>query len=437
MGHRSHTDLFLYPRRRKRLHERAEGGVAKAVVRAGSFARRRTWFPAKRAPGTAMKWVELSSTMRESKVESSQDTATVDSVTPRLAEGLTRKTLLARTGVGLGVLAAGGVVKAVPALAQGRAPAFVKSRPTVVLGWGGATCEAPLYTAYHKGFFADEGLNVELYREGGSYDDNATLSSGKLDGAPGILFSRLKPIEQGADIRLAGGLHGNCLRLVVGKKAGINKATDFKGKTIGVDSLGGSAMSFFILLLALNGVDPQKDITWKVYDPTLLGVALDKGEIQAAAAPDPFAYTLILQGKATQVGNNILGLYGNTAGITTHKYCCTISLSGKLVRDKPKVAAAVTRAWLKGSRYAGNHTHEVSVIETKYKYVPLAQPIIQKLLDTYLWIPSATAVQQDILVGARSFKQSGFLDANTNPDKLAQVAYVNVFKLAGEPVPTF
>jgi NitT/TauT family transport system substrate-binding protein len=106
------------------------------------------------------------------------------------------------------------------------------------------------------------------------------------------------------------------------------------------------------------------------------------------------------------------------------------------VRDQPKVAAAVTRAWLKGSSYTAGHTHEVSIIETRDKYIALPQPTVQKLLNSYLWIPSSTLVQQDILAGARSFKQSGFLDANTNPDKLAQVAYVNIFKAAGEPVPT-
>jgi NitT/TauT family transport system substrate-binding protein len=345
--------------------------------------------------------------------------------------------MLRRAGIGTGAVALAGAATAAPALAHGLAPALVHSRTKLVLGWGGATCEAPMYTAYHKGFFAAERLDVELYKVTAGYNTSNLLASGKLDGSPGILFVFLKPIEQGADIRLAGGLHGNCLRLVVAKNSGIRKPADFKGKAIGVGSLGDAGMSMFTLLLAENGVDPQRDVTWKVYEPTLFGAAIDKGEVQAVAAPDPFAYILVLQGKATQVGNNVLGLFGNTAGLTVHRFCCTIALSGKLVRDNPKVAAALTRAWLKGSRYAGNHTHEVSIIETSNKYVTLPQPTVEKLLNSYLWIPSATLIKQDILAGARSFKQSGFLDANTDPNKLAQAAYANVFQLAGEPVPTF
>jgi NitT/TauT family transport system substrate-binding protein len=342
-----------------------------------------------------------------------------------------------RAGIGAGVLALGGAATAGPALARSSVFSVLKSRPKIVLGWGGATCEAPMWAAYHKGFFAAEGLDIELFKVTAGYNTSNLLSSGKIDGSPGILFTFLKPIEQGADVRLAAGLHGNCLRVVVAKNSGIKKAADFKGKSVGVGSMGDAGMSLFTLLLAMNGVDPLKDVNWKVYEPTLFGAAMDKGEIQAVAAPDPFAYILVLQGKAIQVGNNLLGLFGNAAGLTAHRFCCAVALSGKLVRDQPKVAAALTRAWLKGSRYAGSHTHELSVIETSNKYIPIPQATAEKLLNSYLWIPSATLIKEDILAGARSFKRSGFLDANTNPDKLAQAAYVDIFKLAGEPVPTF
>lgn len=357
------------------------------------------------------------------------------SSTPVTGATLSRKDLLRRGGAGAGAVAIAAAVPAVPALARSVAPAIIKARPTVSLGYGGATCEAPLYVAYNKGFFAAEGLNVELVRLGNGYNTNDALSTGKLHGAPGILFTYLKPIEQGADIKLTAGLHGNCLRLVIAKNSGITKATDFKGKTIATDSFGGSAMAFFSLLLAKNGVDPIHDVSWKVYPPTLLGEAFKKGEAQAAAAPDPFAFFLIRDGQATQVGNNILGLYGNKAGITTHRYCCTVGLSGKLVHDQPKVAAAVTRAWMRGSRWAGAHTAETAQIETSKKYVPLDAVSIKRLLDSYLWNPSSTLVKEDIYVGARNFKVTGYLDPNTDPNKLAQQTYVDIFALAGEPYP--
>jgi NitT/TauT family transport system substrate-binding protein len=172
-------------------------------------------------------------------------------------------------------------------------------------------------------------------------------------------------------------------------------------------------------------------------DPSKLGAALDAGKVQAVATFDPFGYLLIQQGKAVEVGNNLNGLYGNSAGMGPHRYCCGIALSGKLVRDRPKVAAAVARAWLRGSRYAGGHIHEAARIETSGKYIPLPQPTVEKILHGLRFIPSATRIEEDIRATARSFKKVGLLRPTTDPDKLAQKTYANVFQLAGEPVPVF
>jgi NitT/TauT family transport system substrate-binding protein len=349
---------------------------------------------------------------------------------------LPRREILRRAGIGAGALALGGMASTAPALARG-AFTVVKSRPKVVLGWGGSVCEAPLYLTYHKGFFADEGLDVELYAESATYDDIKGLSSGTLDGEQNPAIYYLSSIEQGAAIRLVGGIHGNCLRLLIGIHSGIKKVADFKGKAIGTTSTADPGMSLFKLLLARNGVDPNHDISWKVLDPSTFAAALDKGEIQAVATWDPFGYALILQGKAIQVGNNLRGLYGNTAGLTASRYCCNVALSGKLVRDRPKVAAAITRAWLKATRYASQHIQETATVETQHKYIALSQPDVAKILSTYRWIPSATRIQDDILSLAHILKQAGMLQANTDPSKLTHVAYANIFQLAGEPVPSF
>jgi NitT/TauT family transport system substrate-binding protein len=172
-------------------------------------------------------------------------------------------------------------------------------------------------------------------------------------------------------------------------------------------------------------------------DPSQFSAALATGKVQAVATFDPFGYLLIQQGKAIQVGSNLTGLYGNTAGMGPNRYCCGVTLSAKLVRDRPKVAAAVARAWLKGSHYAGQHIHEAARIETADKYLTLPQPTVETILHGMRFNPSATRIAEDIRVVARSLKQMGLLRPGTDPAKLAEVAYANVFELAGEAVPTF
>jgi NitT/TauT family transport system substrate-binding protein len=165
------------------------------------------------------------------------------------------------------------------------------------------------------------------------------------------------------------------------------------------------------------------DVRWRIYPPAQLGTALARGEIQAVAAPDPFTYLLVQQGKAVEIGTNMTGMFAN-------QFCCCVGLSGALVRDNPRAAAALTRGWMNGSTYTGTHVHEVASIEVQDKFVPASIPLIAHLLSMYTWHPSATRVKAQMEQTARDYQKTGFLGARTDPQKLAERAYVDIFKLA-------
>src|SRR3954470_13149202 len=66
----------------------------------------------------------------------------------------------------------------------------------VRVGYIGLTCEAPIFTAVEKGYFKDEGLEVELVRcEWATYKD--ALALGRFDVTHHLVMYFLKPIEQG------------------------------------------------------------------------------------------------------------------------------------------------------------------------------------------------------------------------------------------------
>ncbi len=76
----------------------------------------------------------------------------------------------------------------------------------VKIGFIGLTCEAPIYAAYEKGFFKDEGLEPELVKcSWAAYKDNLAL--GSYDITHHLVMYFLKPIEQGLDVRFLGGVH--------------------------------------------------------------------------------------------------------------------------------------------------------------------------------------------------------------------------------------
>src|SRR5205823_14101459 len=98
----------------------------------------------------------------------------------------------------------------------------------VRVGYIGLTCEAPIYVAYEKGFFKEEGLEVELVRcQWAQYKD--VLALGGFDITHHLIMYFLKPIEMGLDVKFTGGIHRGCLRVQAGGKGNIRTIEDLRG----------------------------------------------------------------------------------------------------------------------------------------------------------------------------------------------------------------
>ena len=99
--------------------------------------------------------------------------------------------VLAACGVGITVVSCdrgGGV-----------APTTKDGLTKIRVGYIGLTCEAPIFTAVEKGFFKEEGLDVELVRcQWATYKD--ALALGRFDVTHHLVMYFLKPIEQGLHV---------------------------------------------------------------------------------------------------------------------------------------------------------------------------------------------------------------------------------------------
>ncbi len=147
------------------------------------------------------------------------------------------------------------------------------------VGYIGLTCEAPIFTAVEKGFFKEEGLEVSLVKcEWANYKD--VLALGGFDITHHLVMYFLKPIEQGLNVKFTGGIHRGCLRVQAGANGSISKIQDLRGKRIGVPGMGTPPFIFANRVLGANGIDPGKEITWRVFPAGELGLALDKGEVR-------------------------------------------------------------------------------------------------------------------------------------------------------------
>src|SRR5436189_1642356 len=212
------------------------------------------------------------------------------------------------------------------------------------VGYIGLTCEAPIFTAVEKGFFKEEGLEVALVKcEWANYKD--VLALGGFDITHHLIMYFLKPVEQGLDVKFTGGIHRGCLRVQAGANSNIRTVKDLRGKRIGVPGMGTPPFIFANRVLGANGLNPSKDVTWLVFPAGELGLALDKGEVDAVADSEPIGSLLIADGKVRNVADQAADMPYKD------EYCCAVIVNGKYLSAHPQESAAATRALLKGAKW--------------------------------------------------------------------------------------
>ena len=286
-----------------------------------------------------------------------------------------------------------------------------------------AFCLSPVVVAQELGYFERNGVKVELINYTGSTDQLLeSLATAKADAAVGMIHRWLKPLESGFDVKLIASSHGGCVRLVGVKKSGAVDLQGLKGKTIGVSDLGGPGKNFFAIMLTKAGIDADKEVQWRQYPGDLLGIAAEKGEIQAIADGDPTLYLLEKRtpGFYTEIATNLSGEYKD-------KVCCVVGARGELVRNERPVAAGLVRAIVQASDYVADHPNESAKIFSKYSPKVPAEDL-RALLGTltHHHHPIGTDLLSEIEFYARDFRAVGVLKRSTDPARLAQHVYADV-----------
>src|SRR5215217_6130379 len=230
------------------------------------------------------------------------------------------------------------------------------------VGYIGLTCEAPIFSAVEKGFFKEEGLEVEMVKcEWANYKD--VLALGGFDITHHLVMYFLKPIEQGLDVRFTAGIHKGCLRVQAATNGNIKSVADLRGKRIGVPGMGTPPFIFANRVLGANGIDASKDVSWRVFPAGELGLALDKGEVDAVADSEPIGSLLLAQGKVRNIADQATDLPYKD------EYCCAVIVNGKYLAAKPKAAAAATRALLKGAKWVEANPGAAARLSVEKKYL--------------------------------------------------------------------
>ena len=289
----------------------------------------------------------------------------------------------------------------------------------VRVGYIGLTCEAPIFSAVEKGFFKEEGLDVELVKcEWANYKD--VLALGGYDITHHLVMYFLKPIEQGLDVKFTAGIHKGCLRVQASTKGNIHTVQDLRGKRIGVPGMGTPPFIFANRVLGANGIDASKDVSWRVFPAGELGLALDKGEVDAVANAEPIGSLLLADGKVRNVADQ--------ATDTPYKdeYCCAVIVNGKYLAAHPKNAAAATRALMKGAKWVETNPAAAARLSVEKKYLASNPELNTVALSHLRYVPSVSGADDAVKSAAVEMKVAGMLSPSTDVPALAQKAFVHL-----------
>lgn len=213
------------------------------------------------------------------------------------------------------------------------------------LSWLLQGVDAPLTTAIQKGYFAEEGVQVNFERGYGSADSINKIAAGQYDLGFGDLYSMIEFNEKNPDQKLIAIAvpYNNAPFAIIGfKKNGINTPQDLAGKTLGAPA-GDAPRRLWPVFAKEVGIDPTS-VNWTTMEPKLRETFLLQGDVDAISGFSYSALPGLIKGGANLEDLSIfyytdhgMEFYGN-AIITTPEF----------LEKNPEVVRSFLSAYVKG-----------------------------------------------------------------------------------------
>jgi NitT/TauT family transport system substrate-binding protein len=273
-----------------------------------------------------------------------------------------RRFLLAGLAVLVGILVAGcggGSSKSSESTAGG-----AKKKITLQLKWVTQAQFAGYYAAKAKGYYDEEGLDVNLKIGGPSITPEQVVLGKQaefgIDWLPSLLASR----DKGQNlVNIAQVFTRSGMLELAWKDSGVTSISQMRGKKVGVWCCGNENELY--AALNKNGMDPQKDVTI-VNQPFTMDLFLNR-EVDAAAAMTYNELAQVLESKNPKTGKpyqlsdlNVMSMEDAGTGMLEDG----IFVRGDWIADKEnqKTAKKFLAASFKGWIYCRDHVQECTQI---------------------------------------------------------------------------
>ena len=255
----------------------------------------------------------------------------------------------------------------------------------------------PVIMAQEKGYFAEEGLKVNIQQFKSAMDRDAALQSGNLDGAISDMLAVAFAKSGGFDVKVTAFTNGS-YKLIAGKDAEVNSIHDLIGKDVAISK--NTIIEYVTDQITVTNNMPENSLNKVVIPqiPTRLEM-LQNGKLAAATLPEPMGSIAIYNGCKYITGSDELGINPGVMMFTS-----------KAVESKKAELQAFYRAYNKAVAYL-NDTDKAQymdiVIEKSGfpaaakdalvlpKYRPAGLPKQQDVTDCLTWMNQKNLIKQN------------------------------------------
>jgi ABC-type nitrate/sulfonate/bicarbonate transport system substrate-binding protein len=279
----------------------------------------------------------------------------------------------------------------------------------IVIGTQKITLVSPVWIAVDKGYFQEEGLNVEI-REFPS--GQAALTTMLVDKNIDLVTASQTPVVynsfQRKDYAIIGGLvySDKENKILVRQDRAIKSPEDLKGKTVGITR--GTSSQFFLGLFLIKYRMRMSDIKMVDMDPPSLSEALVRGTIDAMVSWEPHIYLAkkILGDKAFIFPSQ--GLYRVDVYMVSRK---------DVLKDHPEVFKRFLRAIEKSEAFIlGNRNEAIEIIS---KRLQTETEVVRAIWDDLIF---RLSLDQSVLVSLEDHARwaiiNKFTDVKLEPNYL-------------------
>ena len=210
----------------------------------------------------------------------------------------------------------------------------------VSLAWNS---EIPFRAALARGYFKQQGLQIEPILIRGGPAAIAALVSGEVDfaaigGAQAVFRSRAR----GLDLSIIGCTSSTTNYMLLGNKQ-TRTVEDLRGKPIGITGAGAYSEFAVKAFLKKNNINPDKDVILRSIGGTVLrAAAIEKGLIAAAPFSTEDAVRLI------KAGYSVISNMSESLGIPQN----IIVTRDEVLEKYPEMSKRVLKAYIQGMQLA-------------------------------------------------------------------------------------